>query len=125
MLVLDYLIVNEDRHLNNFGAVRNVNTLEWTGCAPIYDSGTSLWFDKPWTMISAGAKAASKPFKTTHDEQIKLVSSFDWLDIDALAGIDEELRELVKRLPLYRYDPCRRSLRRFAGARGTAGSGSG
>lgn len=96
MLVLDYLIVNEDRHLNNFGAVRNVNTLEWTGCAPIYDSGTSLWFDKPWTMISAGAKAASKPFKTTHDEQIKLVSSFDWLDIDALAGIDEELRELVK-----------------------------
>ena len=24
------------------------------------------------------------------------MSSFDWLDIDALAGIDEELRELVK-----------------------------
>ncbi|MFR6333241.1 MAG: hypothetical protein ACLUOI_33695 [Eisenbergiella sp.] len=41
-------------------------------------------------------KGVSKPFKTTHDEQIKLVSSFDWLDIDALAGIDEELRELVK-----------------------------
>lgn len=96
MLVLDYLIVNEDRHLNNFGAVRNTGTLEWAGCAPIYDSGTSLWFDKPWTMINAGAKAASKPFKTTHDEQIKLVSSFAWLDITALAGIDEELRELVK-----------------------------
>lgn len=96
MLVLDYLIVNEDRHLNNFGAVRNAGTLEWAGCAPIYDSGTSLWFDKPWTMINAGAKAASKPFKTTHDEQIKLVSSFAWLDITALAGIDEELRELVK-----------------------------
>ena len=96
MLVLDYLIANEDRHLNNFGAVRNVSTLEWLGCAPIYDSGTSLWFDKPWKMISAGAKAPSKPFKTTHDEQIKLVSSFDWLDLTALAGIDEELRELVK-----------------------------
>lgn len=96
MLVLDYLIVNEDRHLNNFGAVRNAGTLEWAGCAPIYDSGTSLWFDKPWTMINAGAKAASKPFKTTHDEQIKLVSSFAWLDITALIGIDEELRELVK-----------------------------
>ena len=24
------------------------------------------------------------------------MSSFDWLDIEALAGIDEELRELVK-----------------------------
>ncbi len=31
--------------------------------------------------------------------------------------IDEELRELVKGSPLYRYDPCRRSLRRFAGGR--------
>ena len=96
MLVLDYLIANEDRHLNNFGAVRNACTLEWLGCAPIYDSGTSLWFDKPWTMINAGVKASSKPFKTTHDEQIKLVTSFDWFDITALAGIDEELRELVK-----------------------------
>ena len=96
MLVLDYLIANEDRHLNNFGAVRNACTLEWLGCAPIYDSGTSLWFDKPWTMINAGAKASSKPFKTTHDEQIKLVTSFDWFDITALAGIDEELRELRK-----------------------------
>lgn len=96
MLVLDYLIANEDRHLNNFGAVRNACTLEWLGCAPIYDSGTSLWFDKPWTMINAGAKASSKPFKTTHDEQVKLVTSFDWFDITALAGIDEELRELIK-----------------------------
>ena len=96
MLVLDYLIANEDRHQNNFGAVRNAGTLEWLGCAPIYDSGTSLWFDKPRTMISAHAKASSKPFKTTHDEQIKLVSSFDWFDITALAGIDEELQELVK-----------------------------
>lgn len=96
MLVLDYLIVNEDRHQNNFGVVRSANTLEWMGAAPVYDSGTSLWFDKPQAMISAGAKAPSKPFKTTHDEQIKLVSSFDWLDLNALAGIDEELRELTK-----------------------------
>nr|WP_217937103.1 HipA domain-containing protein [Enterocloster clostridioformis] len=96
MLVLDYLIANEDRHQNNFGAVRNAGTLKWAGCAPIYDSGTSLWFDKPWTMISAHAKAPSKPFKTIHDEQIKLVSSFDWLELTALTGIDEELRELVK-----------------------------
>lgn len=29
MLVADYLLVNEDRHQNNFGAVRNAETLEW------------------------------------------------------------------------------------------------
>ena len=51
MIVLDYLIVNEDRHQNNFGVVRNAETLEYLGAAPIYDSGTSLWFDKPTGMV--------------------------------------------------------------------------
>lgn len=27
MYILDFLIMNEDRHLNNFGIIRDVNTL--------------------------------------------------------------------------------------------------
>lgn len=46
MITLDYIIANEDRHLNNFGAIRNAETLEWIGMAPIYDSGSSLGYDK-------------------------------------------------------------------------------
>ena len=42
MLILDYLIMNEDRHLNNFGIIRDVNTLKWLDVAPIYDNGQSL-----------------------------------------------------------------------------------
>lgn len=95
MLVLDYLIVNEDRHQNNFGVIRRADTLEYIGAAPIYDSGTSLWFDKPAGLIRAGGKAASKPFKNTHEEQIQLVKDFGWLDFSALEGIEEELREIV------------------------------
>lgn len=96
MIVLDYLIVNEDRHLNNFGVVRNAETLEYLGAAPIFDSGTALWFDKPTTMVGSDARITCKPFKTTHEEQIKLVTSFDWLDIGKLNGMEEEFRELVK-----------------------------
>ncbi len=96
MLALDYLIVNEDRHLNNFGVVRRADTLEYIGAAPIYDSGTSLWFDRPLPMIHARAKAVCKPFKNSHDEQIRLVTDFSWLDFSALKGIDEELREIVR-----------------------------
>lgn len=96
MLVLDYLIVNEDRHLNNFGVIRNAETLEYLGAAPIFDSGTALWFDKPTAMIGTGTRVTCKPFKTTHEEQIKLVHSFDWLDIGKLVGIEEEFRELVR-----------------------------
>ena len=43
MIVLDYIIANTDRHYGNFGVIRNADTLEWIGAAPIFDSGTSLW----------------------------------------------------------------------------------
>ena len=96
MIVLDYLILNEDRHLNNFGVIRDANTLKYIGAAPIYDSGTSLWFDKPTALIHAETKATCKPFKASHEEQLKLVSNFDWLDLTALHGIEDEWRELVR-----------------------------
>lgn len=96
MMVLDYLIVNEDRHQNNFGVIRSAETLSYLGAAPVYDSGTSLWFSKPMAFINPAAQVNCKPFKSSHDEQIKLVSSFDWLDLNTLNGIDEELREIVK-----------------------------
>ncbi|NBK96894.1 MAG: hypothetical protein EOM50_02530 [Erysipelotrichia bacterium] len=38
MIVCDYIIANYGRHYRNFGAIRNVNTLEWIGIAPIFDS---------------------------------------------------------------------------------------
>lgn len=96
MIVLDYLIVNEDRHQNNFGVIRDANTLKWIGAAPIYDSGTSLWFDKPTGMLGSKAKVNCKPFKSSHEEQIKLVSDFSWLEFSALVGAEEEFRAIVK-----------------------------
>lgn len=96
MVVLDYLIVNEDRHMNNFGVIRRADTLEYLGAAPIFDSGTSLWFDKPTSLIRADAKVTCKPFKTTHEEQLKLVTDFSWLDLSALNGITDEWCEIVK-----------------------------
>mgnify|MGYP003275770131 CR=1 FL=1 len=34
MFVLDYIIANADRHLGNFGVIRNIETLEWEKIAP-------------------------------------------------------------------------------------------
>lgn len=42
MFILDYIIMNEDRHLNNFGIIRDVNSLKWLDVAPIFDNGESL-----------------------------------------------------------------------------------
>ena len=91
MIVVDFIIANEDRHLNNFGLVRNANTLEWIGVAPIFDSGSSLGYDKVTPNMDKQSLIVCKPFKKAHFEQLKLVTSFDWIDFDALKNIDNEI----------------------------------
>ena len=94
MIVLDYIIANEDRHFNNFGAVRNAETLEWLGMAPIYDSGSSLGYDKLPAQMRSEKDVACKPFKNHHAEQLKLVSSFDWIDFKQLIDVKELIAEV-------------------------------
>lgn len=98
MLVLDYVIENEDRHWNNFGFIRNADTLEWMGLAPIYDNGTSLWHNKHDQQI--GLQGKSKTFRTTHAEQIKLVKDLTWFNIETLNGITNECEEIFSNFSL-------------------------
>lgn len=107
MIVLDYLIANEDRHQNNFGLVRDANTLEWLGAAPIFDSGSSLGYDKLAGQITTGKGIECKPFKKTHEEQLKLVGSFDWIDFDQLKGLEDEMWAVFNEAGEY-MDPARK-----------------
>ena len=95
MIVLDYIIANEDRHLNNFGAVRNAETLKWIGMAPIYDSGSSLGYDKLAFEIRRARNVTCKPFKNHHEEQLKLVTDFNWIDFDRLADVRDLIVETL------------------------------
>lgn len=94
MITLDYIIANEDRHFNNFGVVRNAETLEWIGMAPIYDSGSSLGYDKLPGQMRSDKDVGCKPFKNHHIEQLRLVQSFDWLDLSKLDDIEDVIREI-------------------------------
>ena len=93
MITLDYIIANEDRHFNNFGLIRNAETLEWVGMAPIYDSGSSLGYDKLPGQMKADKDVGCKPFKNHHLEQLRLVQSFDWLDLKKLDDIEDVIKE--------------------------------
>ena len=93
MLILDYIIANTDRHFGNFGFIRNAETLEWLGFAPIYDSGTSLWHNTRFV----GQERESKSFEGTHKEQIQLVRDLNWFDYSALRGIEEECIEILSK----------------------------
>ena len=95
MIVLDYIIANEDRHLNNFGVLRDAETLEWIGMAPIFDSGSSLGYDKLAAQIRNEKDIVCKPFKKQHVDQLRLVSSFAWIDFEKLADAEEMIREVL------------------------------
>ena len=96
MFILDYIIMNEDRHLNNFGIIRDVNTLKWLDVAPIFDNGQSLnieYYDEEEVHISGNGRIfyEVKPF----DEIIKVVKDLNRIDISKLDGIVEWFDNLL------------------------------
>ena len=96
MYIIDYLIMNEDRHLNNFGIIRDVNTLKWLDVAPIFDNGQSLniaYYDNEEMHISGEGRLfyEVKPF----DEIIKVVKDIKRIDLSKLDGIVEWFDELL------------------------------
>ena len=91
-----FLIMNKDRHLNNFGIIRDVNTLKWIDVAPIFDNGQSLnikYYDSDELHISGEGRFfyEVKPF----DEIIKVVEDIKRIDIDKLDGIVEWFDDLL------------------------------
>ena len=129
MLVLDYIIANEDRHQNSFGLTRNAETLEWISAAPIFDSGSSLGYDKIASQIITDNGVECKPFKKKHEDQIKLVSSFEWINLKALDGVEEDIVSVLNQAGEY-IDETRKSaivksvLRRIDNLKKLASSGT-
>lgn len=96
MFILDFLIMNEDRHLNNFGIIRDVNTLKWLDICPIFDNGQSLnitSFDDDTMTVNGDGRLfyEVKPF----DEIIKLVKDIKRIDISKLDGIVDWFDDLL------------------------------
>ena len=96
MYILDFLIMNEDRHLNNFGIIRDVNTLKWLDVAPIFDNGMALnipYYDEEEVIISGHGRLfyEVKPF----DEIIKVVRNIKRIDISKLDDLPEYFYNLL------------------------------
>ena len=95
MIVLDYLIANEDRHLNNFGVIRDAKTLAWIGMAPIFDSGSSLGYEKLPAQIRSGRGIPCKLFKNDHEAQLRLVCDYSWIQFDRLQDVREMIVDVL------------------------------
>ena len=97
MFILDYIIMNEDRHLNNFGIIRDVNTLKWLDVAPIFDSGQSLNildYNEEEVIIQGEGRFFYKI--SNFDEITKYIKEFNRVDLSKLDGVVEDFEHLLK-----------------------------
>ncbi len=100
MFTCDFLLANSDRHYRNFGLIRNVETLQYTRIAPIYDTGRCLWCDKGELERPSDYGYRAKPFNPNGmepKEQLKLFHGFGWFDESRLEGFTEEAMEILSR----------------------------
>jgi len=100
MIVLDYLILNHDRHFKNFGILRDSQTLNSVEAAPIFDSGSSLFHEDGSAFIALPerAKMRTECFDSL-DKQMDLVSNLSWFDASKLEGFTAECRDLLLSVP--------------------------
>ena len=96
-LFLDFLLRNTDRHHNNFGLIRDVESFEIRP-APIFDSGASLWNGMDPEAIT-NEDYPAKPFRLDDygdaDNaywQLGLIDDWDRYDL----GMLDEVPELIR-----------------------------
>ena len=97
MFLLDYIMLNEDRHLNNFGIIRDVESLEWLSVAPIYDTGQSLNildYNDDEMIINGEGRFFYQVDNL--DTALKYIKDLKRFDLDKLDGIWNDFESLLK-----------------------------
>lgn len=88
MLLVDYILGNEDRHLNNFGLLRDAKTLRFLGPAPIFDTGSSLGFDRSDEALLRTTSIPWKPFASrSKPTQLDYIDHLPGINKDALFSL--------------------------------------
>ena len=99
MLLLDYIVMNYDRHTRNYGIIRNVETLKWEKLTPIFDTGEAMQNDQTILQMSFN-KGTGKFFSNTQKDfkdYLPIITNITRFDVSKLDGIVEEWnKQLVK-----------------------------
>ncbi len=85
MAITDFLISNYDRHSNNFGIMRDPDTLKFKAFAPFFDSGNSMMFYNLLDCsIGNSLKEKNAGFFNTWRKTMEHVTDFNVVDISEL-----------------------------------------
>lgn len=100
MIAIDYILANYDRHWNNFGVLVDSDSREFLQCAPIFDSGESLWCDREMRQRFDGytfyKQEQIRPFSRNLDEQLlRFCTDLSWFDSRSLDGFTDLVVETL------------------------------
>ena len=102
-ILTDFILTNTDRHLNNFGVLRNTKTLEVVSMAPICDSGNSMFWQNPKLPKRDDlTKIEVNSFRRKEIQLLEYVRDKNCVDLQLLP-IADELRAIYEADPLI---PC-------------------
>ena len=120
-IMTDYLMTNTDRHMNNIAVMRNPDTLELLGFAPIYDSGNSMFYNIPYEKLSDIRidDIKTHSFVERESKLLQYVQERSIVDIDKaemeFTIYEKDVVERHMRIPRLRelYEKKRNNLRAF------------
>ncbi len=73
-IMTDFIISNTDEHLMNFGVLRDADTMQFIGPAPIFDSGNSMFFKDDWTIPYSRAGLLERPITSFYKTEDKILA---------------------------------------------------
>lgn len=89
----DFIVSNTDRHLNNYGILRDTNTLKTIGFAPIFDNGNSLLYKSVYDVRSKEFKELKTKTNGIYDTDMKTIKhGGNWINninLTLLPTVDE------------------------------------
>lgn len=94
MFLIDYIVMNFDRHLKNYGIIRNVQNLKWEKVTPIFDTGEAMQCDKIVNEMNF-YDGKCKFFTNTNMDISNLLKYIDLsnYDLNSLAEIPEMFKQ--------------------------------
>lgn len=97
MYLVDYLMMNIDRHMKNYGIIRNVDNLNWVKITPIFDTGESLCCDKSLNELNFN-EGIYKLFTNTNTKFTNIVKyiNIKRYQLNKLDSLPEELNLKLK-----------------------------
>lgn len=94
----DFIISNTDEHLMNFGILRNANTMEIIGPAPIYDSGNSMFYSEG-TKIYNRAELLERKITGFYESEEKILANIknkNIVNYELLPTAEEIINQYIK-----------------------------